>query len=156
MSSDEQDKAGIIAPPPLIYLGTLFFGLLLNRRFPITFLPRTIARSLGWPLLGGGVLLLGWFEWTLRHAGTPASPYKPVSHIVTGGPFHYTRNPGYLSMTMIYTGIASLANAVWAILLLPVALLVIQRGVIEREERYLERKFGEEYLGYKARVRRWI
>jgi protein-S-isoprenylcysteine O-methyltransferase Ste14 len=123
---------------------------------PTTFLPRTIARSLGWPLLGGGVLLLGWFEWTLRHAGTPASPYKPVSHIVTGGPFRYTRNPGYLSMTMIYTGIASLANALWAILLLPVALLVIQRGVIEREERYLERKFGDEYLSYKAHVRRWI
>jgi protein-S-isoprenylcysteine O-methyltransferase Ste14 len=59
-------------------------------------------------------------------------------------------------MTVIYTGIASLANALWAILLLPVALLVIQRGVIEREERYLERKFGEEYLRYKAQVRRWI
>jgi protein-S-isoprenylcysteine O-methyltransferase Ste14 len=59
-------------------------------------------------------------------------------------------------MTMIYTGIASLANALWAILLLPMALLVIQRGVIEREERYLERKFGDEYLSYKAHVRRWI
>ena len=59
-------------------------------------------------------------------------------------------------MTMMYTGIASLRNALWAIVLLPVALLVIQRGVIEREERYLERKFGEEYLSYKARVRRWI
>jgi protein-S-isoprenylcysteine O-methyltransferase Ste14 len=57
---------------------------------------------------------------------------------------------------MIYTAIATLANALWAIVLLPVAQLVIQRGVIEREERYLERKFGEEYLNYKARVRRWI
>jgi protein-S-isoprenylcysteine O-methyltransferase Ste14 len=57
---------------------------------------------------------------------------------------------------MIYTAIATLANALWAIVLLPVALLVPQRGVIEREERYLERKFGEEYLSYKARVRRWI
>jgi protein-S-isoprenylcysteine O-methyltransferase Ste14 len=76
--------------------------------------------------------------------------------MVTQGPFQYTRNPAYLSMTMIYTGISSLANALWAILLLPVALQVIQRGVIEREERYLERKFGEEYLRYKARVRRWI
>jgi protein-S-isoprenylcysteine O-methyltransferase Ste14 len=102
------------------------------------------------------VLLIGWFEWTLRHAGTPANPYKPVSHVVTEGPFHYTRNPAYLSMTMIYTGIASLANALWAVLLLPVALLVIQRGIIEREERYLERKFGEEYLRYKAQVRRWV
>jgi protein-S-isoprenylcysteine O-methyltransferase Ste14 len=59
-------------------------------------------------------------------------------------------------MTIIYTGISSLVNALWAILLLPVALLVIQRGVIEREERYLERKFGEEYIRYKAQVRRWI
>jgi len=59
-------------------------------------------------------------------------------------------------MTMIYTGIASLANALWALLLLPVALFVMQRGVIEREERYLERKFGEEYLRYKAQVRRWV
>ena len=156
MSSDEQDKAGIVAPPPLIYLAALVSGLLLNRRFPTAFLPRTIARRLGWPLLSAGVLLLGWFEWMIRHAGTTDSPYKPVSHIVTEGPFHYTRNPAYLSMTMMYTAIATLANALWAIVLLPVALLVTQRGVIEREERYLERKFGEEYLSYKARVRRWI
>ncbi len=130
--------------------------MLLNRRFPIAFLPRGIARGLGWSLLSAGVLLVGWFERTLRHAGTPANPYKPVSNVVTEGPFRYTRNPAYLSMAMIYTGIAALANALWAMLLLPGALLVIQRGVIEREERYLERKFGEEYLRYKALVRRWI
>ncbi len=151
MPRDEQDKAGVVAPPPLIYLGALVVGLLLNRRFPIAFLPCRIVRSVGWLLLIGGVLLIGWFEWTMRHADTPANPYKPVSRMVTDGPFRYTRNPAYLSMTMVYTGIASLTNALWAILLLPVALLVI-----EREERYLERKFGEEYLRYKAQVRRWI
>ena len=156
MSSDEYDKAGVIAPPPLIYVGSLLLGLLLNRRFPIALLPSRIARSLAWPLLSGGVLLLGWFEWALRHAGTPANPYKPVSQLVTEGPFRYTRNPAYLGMAMIYTGIASLANALWAVVFLPVALIVVQRGVIEREERYLERKFGGEYLHYKARVRRWI
>ena len=156
MPGDEQDKAGVVAPPPLIYLGALIFGLLLNRRLPIGFLPRRMARGLGWSLLGGGVLLLGWFERAMHQADTPTSPYKPVEHIATEGPFRYTRNPGYLSMAMIYAAIASLANALWAILLLPGALLVIQRGVIEREERYLERNFGEEYLRYKARVRRWI
>jgi protein-S-isoprenylcysteine O-methyltransferase Ste14 len=156
MPTDEHEKAGVVAPPPLIYLGPLVLGLLLNKRFPINFLPPRIARSLGWPLLGGGVLLIGWFEWAMRHAGTPASPYKPVSRVVTEGPFRYTRNPGYLAMATIYAGIASFANALWAILFLPVALLAIQRGVIEREERYLERKFGEEYRLYKARVRRWI
>src|SRR3712207_954940 len=127
-----------------------------GRKVPDALPATPMARGLGWPLLGGGVLLLGWFEWAMRQADTPTSPYKPVEHIATEGPFRYTRNPGYLAMTLIYAGIASLANALWAILILPVALLVIQRGVIEREERYLEGKFGEEYLSYKARVRRWI
>ena len=57
---------------------------------------------------------------------------------------------------MMYAGIASLTNALWVILLLPAMVLMMQHTVIEREERYLERKFGEEYLRYKARVRRWI
>jgi protein-S-isoprenylcysteine O-methyltransferase Ste14 len=156
MPGDERDKAGVVAPPPWIYIGALVFGLLLNRRFPVAFLPRRAARGLGWALLGAGALLLGWFERAMRQADTPTNPYKPVSHVATGGPFRYTRNPGYLSMAMIYAGIAARANALWAILVLPVALLVIQRGVIEREERYLERKFGEEYLRYKTTVRRWI
>src|SRR5215213_886226 len=89
MPGDEQDKAGVVAPPPLIYLAALVFGLLLNRRSPTTFLPRTIARLLGWPLLGRGVLLAGWFEWAIRRADTPTNPYKPVSHIATEGPFRY-------------------------------------------------------------------
>ncbi len=57
---------------------------------------------------------------------------------------------------MLYAGIAILRNALWAILLLPLVLYVIQREVIEREERYLERTFGEEYLDYKGSVGRWV
>ena len=99
---------------------------------------------------------MGWFEWAMQLAGTPTNPYKPVSNLATDGPFRYTRNPAYLSLTMVYAGVAFLARAPWALALLPVALGVIRRGVIEREERYLERKFGAEYVSYKARVRRWI
>lgn len=157
MPDDERDRAGVIAPPPLIYLGTLLLGMLLNRRFPIPFLPRKVARTLGWPLVVAGVVLLGWFEWAMRRAGTPTNPYKPSSGIVTEGPFRYTRNPAYLSMTMIYAGVAVLRNASWAILLLPLVLVAIQRDqIVGREERYLERTFGEEYLDYKARARRWV
>ena len=156
MAGDERDNAGVIAPPPLIYVAPLALGLLLNRRLPVPFLPRGMTRILGWSLLGGGFSLAGWFFRALRRAGTPVDPREPVSNLVTNGPFRYTRNPGYISMALIYAGISSLANALWPILLLPVALLVIHRGVIEREERYLERLFGEEYLSYKARVRRWI
>jgi protein-S-isoprenylcysteine O-methyltransferase Ste14 len=88
--------------------------------------------------------------------GEPFVPGRPTSSLVTDGPFRHTRNPGYLAATISYAGIASLTNALWVILLLPVMLLMVQRAVIEREERYLERKFGEEYLRYKALVRRWI
>jgi protein-S-isoprenylcysteine O-methyltransferase Ste14 len=153
---ENADNPGVIAPPPLIYVGALIFGLLVGRRFPMSFLPRGVARGLGWTLLGGGVLLLGWFERAMRQADTPTNPYKPVERIATEGPFRYTRNPGYLAMTLIYGGITALANTLPAALLLPVVLHVMRRGVIEREERYLEGKFGDEYLNYKARVRRWF
>ena len=156
MTDDGRDNAGVVAPPPLIYAVPLLLGLLLKRRFPVSFLPRGAARALGLPLLGGGVLLMGWFFRTMRSAETPIDPREPVSRIVTGGPFRYTRNPAYLGMAMIFAGVSCLANALSAILLLPVALLTIQRGVIEREERYLEREFGEEYTQYKERVRRWV
>ena len=97
-----------------------------------------------------------WFARTMRSADTTLRIDKPVSSLVQNGPFRYSRNPGYLSLTMIYAGIAILRNALWAILLLPLVLHVIQREVIEREERYLQRTFGEEYLAYKRRVRRWV
>jgi protein-S-isoprenylcysteine O-methyltransferase Ste14 len=123
---------------------------------PVPFLPRSLARSLGWPLLGGGVLLNGWFNFTMRRTDTPIDPRKPVLKLVTDRPFRYTRNLAYLSLTMIYAGVTALRNALWPILLLPLVLYVIQRDQTEREEQYLERIFGEEYLTYKTSVRRWV
>jgi protein-S-isoprenylcysteine O-methyltransferase Ste14 len=92
----------------------------------------------------------------VRKAETNINPYEPLTTIVIEGPYRFTRNPLYLATTLIYGGIAVRLNVLWATLVLPLVLAVIQRGVIEREERYLERKFGEEYTQYKARVRRWI
>jgi protein-S-isoprenylcysteine O-methyltransferase Ste14 len=154
--ADDQDDPGIRVPPPLIYLLPLILGLLLNRRAPVPFLPRGAARGIGWPLIGGGVVLNGWFLRTIRDADVPIRTDKPVPRLTTEGPFRYSRNPSYLALAMIYAGIAVLRNSPWAILLLPVALVVIRREVIGREERYLERTFGEEYRDYKIRVRRWV
>jgi protein-S-isoprenylcysteine O-methyltransferase Ste14 len=100
--------------------------------------------------------LATWFIRTMRGADTTLALNKPVYSLVQDGPFRYSRNPGYLSLAMIYAGIAILRNALWPILLLPLVLVVTQRELIEREERYLERTFGEEYLAYKRRVRRWV
>ncbi len=154
--ADNQDNPGIRIPPPLIYLLPLVLGLLLDRRTHVPFLPRGVSRIIGWPLVVVGALLGGWFRRTMRDADAPVRTDKPVPRLTTDGPFRYTRNPGYLSLAMIYAGIAVLRNALWIILLLPAALFVIQREVIGREERYLERTFGEEYVAYKARVRRWV
>jgi protein-S-isoprenylcysteine O-methyltransferase Ste14 len=156
MPNDERDKPGIRVPPPPIYLLALLLGLLLDRRMHVPFLPRGVARLLGWPLVGGAMALAAWFARTMRGADTTMHINKPVSTVVQDGPFRFTRNPGYLSLTMLYAGIAVLRNALWTIVLLPLVVYVIQREVIEREEGYLERTFGEEYLAYKARVRRWV
>ena len=156
MGDDGRDNAGVVAPPPLVYLLPLLAGILTNRRIGAPFLPGGATRIVGVPLVAGGLSLGAWFFGTLRGAGTPVDPREPVEALVTSGPYRYSRNPGYLSMAMIYAGVASLANSLPSILLLPVALRVIRRGVIEREERYLERLFGEEYVAYRARVRRWF
>jgi protein-S-isoprenylcysteine O-methyltransferase Ste14 len=162
MSEDKPDAAmGLGVPPPVVYLGPLVLGLLINRRIPAPFLPRGLTRIVGLPLIGGGVLLGGWTFRTMRRADTPIIgepfvPDKPTSTLITDGPFRYSRNPGYLGAAIVYAGIASLTNVLWVLLFLPVVLLMMQRTAIEREEHYLEGKFGEEYLGYKARVRRWI
>ncbi len=151
-----RDNAEVIAPPRLIYLAPLLVGLRLHRVLPVAFRPRRLARILGWALLGSATVVEIWFVLTMARARTPINPTRPVARVVTSGPFRWSRNPSYLTFTMIYTGIASLVNTLWPMLLLPMTLLIIQRAVIEREERYLEQKFGEEYLRYKGRVRRWV
>ncbi len=156
MSSDDRDNPGVHVPTPLIYLLPLLLGLLLDRRSHLPFLPRGMGHIIGWPLIGGGMALLGWFLQTMHDADAPVRTDRPVPRLTTEGPFGYSRNPAYLSLAMIYAGIAVLRNSLWAILLLPAVLFVIQRELIGREERYLERTFGEEYLDYKTRVRRWV
>lgn len=153
---DNQDNPGVIAPPPLIFAVMLAVGLLLQRFFPKKFLPRRAGIIPGAMCIGLAIVLIRSGFQEMRAAKTNVNPTMPATTIVTDGPFRYTRNPLYLGFTLMYAGISFLANALWAILLLPIALLVMIYGVIMREERYLERKFGEQYLSYKARVRRWF
>jgi len=159
MSDDARgapDNPGVVAPPPLIDAGALALGLVANKLYPMAFLPRAVSRVRGLPLIFGGLAigLLGSRE--MRRAETNVDPHKPATANVTEGPYRFTRNPLYVGMTLVYSGITALFNAFPAAMLLPLALAVMRGGVIEREERYLERKFGDECLAYKARVRRWL
>lgn len=148
------DRPGIIAPPPLIYLIPFVAGLWLEHRLPLE-LGRWAA-WLGWPLVGAGCLGFVLALAALWRAGTSVNPYKASRAIAAAGIYRFTRNPIYLADTFIYTGTALVCGALWPLLLLPLALVVVQKGVIAREEAYLERKLGEEYHQYKSRVRRWI
>lgn len=150
------DTAGVIAPPPLIYLGALGIGFGLDATIGTGSLPWTLRGPVGAASIIAGGGLLASFLSAFRRAETPVDPYMPSEAIVTDGPYRLTRNPAYLGMALMYAGIAIVANASWALAPLPVAIAVIDRGVIAREERYLDRKFGRPYVDYKQRVRRWI
>ncbi len=103
-----------------------------------------------------GVLLGGWAIKTMRDAGTSPSPREPVKALVESGPYRYTRNPIYTSFFLLYSGLAMIANSIWALLLTPVLFLVLNTQVVNREENYLLERFGSGYMEYKERVRRWM
>jgi protein-S-isoprenylcysteine O-methyltransferase Ste14 len=156
MSTHAPDTAGVLAPPPLLFLTPLVAGLLIDRALPAPLLPRPLNRAIGGALMGAGGALQTWFVWRMVRARTPIHPEKPTTTLITDGPFRFSRNPSYLGFLFHYLGVSCLSNSRWPLLLLPLAVLLIQQGVIEREEAYLGRKFGAEYAAYRARVRRWL
>ncbi len=156
MLPPNQDRPGIIAPPPLIYLAGFGVGLLVDLAFSLPLLPERLARILGWLLISAALLSIALSLRVLFRAGTPVDPYKPTTALVMDGPFRYSRNPLYLSLTAMYMGVAMVMNVLGLILPLPLILWIMQCGVIAREEDYLERKFGEEYRRYKAKTPRWL
>ncbi|HXF34429.1 MAG TPA: isoprenylcysteine carboxylmethyltransferase family protein [Candidatus Acidoferrales bacterium] len=156
MSAHESDHPDVIALPPYLFAGTLAAGLLLNRVWRPPFVPRPLATLAGAKWLLAGATSMVWAFTAMKRAGTNIDPYEPTTAVVESGPFAFSRNPVYLGMACAYTGIATLARAPVALMLLPPLLALVQARVIEPEERYLEAKFGPAYLAYKARVRRWL
>jgi protein-S-isoprenylcysteine O-methyltransferase Ste14 len=152
-----KDRPGVIAPPPLIYLGGLLIAFAFNkwwRPWPI-FLANDLRWS-GLVLIVAGIALIVAGRRTMLAAETNINPYKPVLTVVTSGPFRFMRNPLYLAMILIYLGLTLALNTWWGFVLLVPVILLIHFGVVAREERYLERKFGESYRAYRLRVRRYF
>lgn len=149
------DRPGVLAPPPLIFLAFLVAGWLLARyALPPVDVPYGVV--IGAVLVVGALAFGFWARSEMVRARTNINPYKPATAVVSAGPFRFTRNPLYLSMTVIYVGVALMLHAVAAVILLPVVILVITFGVVRREETYLEGKFGVQYSEYRRRVRRWL
>ena len=131
-------------------------GLLLHLVFPVHILPTTLSRGIGVVCVLVSLPLALTTLRALSRAHTPVDPMKPTTALVTEGPFRYSRNPIYVALTLLYLGVAFLVNALWILLLVVPALVVIRYGVIAREEVYLARKFGEAYRQYTTQVRRWL
>lgn len=148
--------AGVLAPPPVIYLAGLAVGFALEAVLPSAALPAALRWLSGTALVVTGLALMSSFVGSLRRADTAVNPGRPTTALVTDGPYTLTRNPGYLGMAILSAGIVALTGALWALVGVAIAVLVIDRGVIAREERYLESRFPAAYSAYSARTRRWI
>jgi protein-S-isoprenylcysteine O-methyltransferase Ste14 len=156
MPSRDPDAPGVLVWPPLLYGGAFLLGLVLAWLLPLERLPTTPARIAGALCAMAGLGIARWGEQVMHRAGTNVRPDRPSTALVTDGPFRYTRNPLYVGLTLLYAGVALLIPSTWPLLLLVPVLLVMRWGVIAREERYLERTFGEPYRAYLGRVRRWL
>jgi protein-S-isoprenylcysteine O-methyltransferase Ste14 len=151
----DRDIPGVLAPPPVIYAAGLGVAALIQHWTPVPLLPVPWTRPLAivFAILGlaATAAVLGF-----RRAGTSPNPWRPSTQLVTGGLYRISRNPMYVGLTLLYLAGACWANSLWSFLLLPIVLLVMLYGVIIREERYLERRFGDPYREYLGRVRRWL
>lgn len=156
----ERDAADVRVFPPLIPLAALVASVVLDRLVPLGTgleLPETACRWIGGAIVAGALVGLGgWSVLILRMDGQSENPWKPTFRLIEKGPFRITRNPMYLQMVLVCIGLAIALLNWWLLLLTPVAGWLLQHLAILPEERYLEAKFGEQYLAYKRRTRRWL
>lgn len=150
------DNPGVIALPPLILLAFIAGAVPLGFAYPLHFIYGPARYVLGIALTLAACTLVFLAVRRFGKAGTNVDVRKPATTIVSSGIYSLTRNPMYLSMALILTALSILLNNLWLLILTPVFMAVIQKGVIAREEAYLEKKFGAEYADYKTRVRRWV
>ena len=150
------DNPGVRFPPPFIYAAAVLGGWLLDQAWPVptgAFPGRT---ALAWLFFAGfGALLgsaLGWF----RRNRTSMLPFRPANTLVITGPYRFTRNPMYLGAVLLVLAFTLWLGTWWPAILLPAVIVIVQRYVIAREERYMRRRFGAAYDAYARRVRRWI
>ena len=152
----DNDSSGVTAPPPIIYFAFLIGGLGLDYLWPLPFLPQTIQYIVGFTIVALSFVLFGLVLREFSRSNTSIDHSKPTTEIISTGPFAYSRNPVYASMTMLVIGIAIAVDSLWIFVMAIPAVLVIHQFVILREEAYLERRFGDDYQRYKGAVRRWV
>ena len=152
----KSDNAGVRIPPPLCYLFFLVIGIGFNSVWINGHMAPPLPTAVGFLIAAVACVVLLRSAWKHKAAGSNVEPWEPTTVIISDGAYKYSRNPIYVAMAVLYLGLAIAAASPLAIVLLAACLAIIRYYVIAREEAYLEDKFGNEYLTYKAKVRRWI
>jgi protein-S-isoprenylcysteine O-methyltransferase Ste14 len=158
MSDKQKDNPGINKNihPPVVALFFLVVAMVLQRFFPLPIKVSVIAQNIGFGLTFIGFLCgVGAFI-EFRKARTTLDPHGSVKTLVTGGIYRFTRNPIYLGFLLMVIGFPLNYGSLWGIVTAPFFAMTVSRLVSEKEEAYLEKKFKEQYTGYRSRVRRWI
>jgi protein-S-isoprenylcysteine O-methyltransferase Ste14 len=151
---------GVPFPPPFLFVAGFLAGLALERwgwRTPVAADGlRDLLVVIGWLGVIAGLFFAGWGLLVFFRARTAIIPSHPASRLVTSGPYRFSRNPMYVGLSALYWGLALLFNVAWPLVLFPVVVIALLRLVIRGEERYLAQAFGDEYVLYGRRVRRWL
>ncbi len=156
MTQTATRKPGIPIPPPVVYIAYFLATLLIDWRRPAPFLPAGVQFALGGLLILTGICIAALAMREFRRAGTKFDVYKTATALVTSGILQYSRNPGYVAVTLVYLGAALMVDSVWILLGVLPAIHWTHRKAIRREEADLEGLFGDQYRDYKASVRRWL
>src|SRR4030081_2082801 len=155
--ADTADTADVIVRPPIAWALAVLAGLALNWLMPLPFLPAVVSAGwLGAIVFALALALVAWAISTMTRAGSNVPTRLPTTTIVETGPYRFTRNPIYLGMFLGLVGLAIAFDSLWLLVMLVPFPPAIRYGVGAREEAYLERKFGDAYRHYRARVRRWV
>jgi protein-S-isoprenylcysteine O-methyltransferase Ste14 len=154
----EKDNPGIYIPPPLIYAAIFLIALFLQKKASIddTVFKTRLTMIPGVLFFAAAVFFLSRSLVQFIRTRNSVVTVKPAESLQTSGIYRATRNPMYVGLVLVYLGLTCLIGNWWNIILLPVLLLTIQEYVMKREEKYLTRKFGPEYINYKQKVRRWL
>jgi protein-S-isoprenylcysteine O-methyltransferase Ste14 len=150
------DNPGVIAKPPTIYLIAMVIGLALQWVLPLPIMRLAARLWIGIAIIVMGLLVMVAAVKEFRKLQTPEDTNLPTTTLVISGPYRHSRNPMYISLTLLLSGIGLALNSWWVLLMLVPVMIIMQAGVISREERYLEQKFGQAYRQYKTSVRRWL
>jgi protein-S-isoprenylcysteine O-methyltransferase Ste14 len=150
------DNPRVRVPPPLFYALALLVGFFLNRKWPLPAGDGALIILFASAICVAAVALSASSVRMFRRSRTSIVPVRPATALVVSGPYRFTRNPMYVGLAMLTFGLALFMNTWWPILLLVPVVLVVQKFVILREEAYLTRRFGDDYVAYMRRVRRWV